>query len=54
MKCKICGTAEATVADRDNYPFVQRKEICQACHTEQLKNDLVNIPFIKKREKEVK
>lgn len=47
-KCIICHTNEATIPDRNN-PMSSRKKICSICHSNRLKNDLIDVMIIEKR-----
>jgi hypothetical protein len=49
-KCIICHTNEATIPDRNT--MSSRKKICPECHSNRLKNDLIDIMIIEKRRME--
>lgn len=50
--CIICGKNEATIPDRNNFPS-RKKEICENCHLERLRNDMIAISD-RHKQKEIK
>lgn len=52
MKCIICHEKEATVIDRNDYPFAKKKKLCADCHTERLQNDMIDILIVEKNSRQ--
>lgn len=47
--CIICRERKATIRDRNEAPWGKRKRICQQCHENRLRNDMVDILEIEKK-----